>query len=355
MTHLLLSTTLLLAVSGAAAGQDRPRPAEYYNPSWSPDSRRLAFESTRDGRFAVYTVHLDGTGLTRLTVDSANNEQPSWSPDGKRIVFTSDRDGHEELYLMNADGSDQVRLTNSPGGGFYQSSFSPDGRWIAFEGRYEQVSNSELLFVVAVDGSGRRQLTDSTTNSVSPHWSPDGRWLAFTQNPRTAPPPRGSTCDVVQAFIRTRDAAQEVAVIRPDGTGLRFLTHNAVNDCCPRWSVDGTAVYFTTTRNGGVAIFAMDPDGSNVRVVAADASMPAWSPDGRTLYFVATRDGTAAAFAMDPDGSNLRRIADTGTVPNLTLSPDGRYFAYTKMVRGSAGVYLFEIASGQERLVAGGP
>ncbi len=335
------------------APQGPPQPPQYYNPDWSPDSKRITFESTRDGKFSIYTVGRDGSGLRRLTVDTVNNEQPRWSPDGRRIVFISDRDGHDELYLMNADGSDQTRLTSSPTGDFYQASFSRDGRWIAFQGRYDPSSRSELLFVIRPDGSGRRQLTDSMLNSVSPHWSPDGRWLAFTMNPRIQPLPRGSTREAVRAFMRERDAAQEIAVIRADGTALRRLTGNAVNDCCPRWSADGRELYFMSTRDSAEAIYAIRPDGGGLRRIVAPAKEPIASPDGRTVYFVSTEEG-AGLFAMDPDGSHIRRLADAAVVPGPELSRDGRYFAYTKTVDGRAGVYIFDIANRKERLVAGG-
>src|SRR5262245_50295014 len=91
-------TALVLACSAASA-QEKPKPVYYINPAWSPDGRRLAFESTRDGPFAIYVIGVDGTGLTKLSSGSAAEGQPSWSPDGTQLVFTSNRDGHEDLYI----------------------------------------------------------------------------------------------------------------------------------------------------------------------------------------------------------------------------------------------------------------
>ena len=58
-------------------------------------------------------MNTDGSGQTRITNLVANFE-PSWSPDGKRIAFGSLRDGNSEIYVMNADGSGQTRITNNP-------------------------------------------------------------------------------------------------------------------------------------------------------------------------------------------------------------------------------------------------
>lgn len=83
-------------------------------PRWSPDGRRIAWASWRDGTWGVHVMNADGAGPTRLTGTEADSSYPSWSPDGNRIAFQSNRDGNYEIYAMNADGSAQTRLTNHP-------------------------------------------------------------------------------------------------------------------------------------------------------------------------------------------------------------------------------------------------
>ncbi len=71
-------------------------------PDWSPDGRRIAFDSDRDGNFEVYAMNADGSGVTRLTVRDAHDVGPAWSPDGRRIAFHSNReDGNWDIYVMN--------------------------------------------------------------------------------------------------------------------------------------------------------------------------------------------------------------------------------------------------------------
>jgi len=58
-------------------------------------------------------MNADGSEVTQLTDDDANDMFPAWSPDGTRITFHSNRDGNVEIYVMNADGSNVMNLTNN--------------------------------------------------------------------------------------------------------------------------------------------------------------------------------------------------------------------------------------------------
>lgn len=197
------------------------RQIEFYNPDWSRDGRTLLFESTLDGKFAIYTINVDGTGLRRLTVDTANNEQPRWSHDGKRIVFSSDRAGHLDLYVMNADGSGQTRLTTTSGGGYYQSSFSPDDRWILFQGRPDNRETRDRVYLIRSDGSGSwRRLSDSAYGAEGPRWAADGS-ITFKQ----VPYPKRFWNEMTPAGMDSAKQATRVMTVRPDGSGLRAVSN----------------------------------------------------------------------------------------------------------------------------------
>ena len=70
--------------------------------------------SKRDGNYEIYIMNADGSNVTRLTDNPAEDTFPSLSPDGKRIAFQSARDGYNEIYVMDSDGSKVTRLTNVP-------------------------------------------------------------------------------------------------------------------------------------------------------------------------------------------------------------------------------------------------
>src|SRR2546426_8629460 len=74
---------------------------------------RIAFVSNRAGNDEIYVMKADGTGVTRLTNNSAADLEPAWSPDGTRLAFVSHRAGNDEIYVMNANGTGVTRLTNN--------------------------------------------------------------------------------------------------------------------------------------------------------------------------------------------------------------------------------------------------
>ncbi len=83
--------------------------------SWSPDGTRIAFQMWRQGRFDIYTIQPDGSHLTQLTFDNAQNADPRWSPDGTMISYSAlDGSDHYQLYVMNADGSDPHLVFAAP-------------------------------------------------------------------------------------------------------------------------------------------------------------------------------------------------------------------------------------------------
>ena len=86
---------------------------------------------TANTGYALYVMDADGRHQRRLTYMQAEEGLPAWSPDGRRIAFASNRDGNSEVYVMHADGSHQRRLTRHPASDAFPA-WSPDGKRIAF-------------------------------------------------------------------------------------------------------------------------------------------------------------------------------------------------------------------------------
>ena len=270
-----------------------------------PFEGRIAFTSDRDGNWEIYAMNADGSGVVRLTNNSADDWYPSWSPDGRRIAFHSDRDGdgNWEIYAMNADGSGVVRLTNNSADGWYPSSWSPDGRRIAF-------ASLDAIYTMNADGSDLARLTNNS--AYAPSWSPDGRRIAFYSR---------------------RDGNREIYAMNADGSGVVRLTNNSAIDYYPSWSPDGRRIAFSSERDGNREIYAMNADGSGLARLTnnpADDEDPSWSPDGRRIAFSSERDGNREIYAMNADGSGLARLTNNSADDwHPSWSPDGRRIAFT--------------------------
>ena len=149
--------------------------------AWSPRGDKIAFVRRRDGNQEIYVMNPDGSGQRRLTRNTVGDRNPVWSPDGRRIAFES----NWQVYLMNADGSGQRRLTRN-GARNFAPAWSPDGQRIAFErrvGRKKYGSCSGCgrastfqVYVMNTDGSAARMLAQ---DGAQPFWSPDGQKIAF--------------------------------------------------------------------------------------------------------------------------------------------------------------------------------
>ena len=150
------------------------------SPRWSADGKMIVYFSGNSQSIYkdsdIYIMNADGSDPRNLTNSKGGGETyPFFSPDGKRIAFTSYRDGNAEIYIMDADGSDQRRLTNNPARDD-NARWSPDGAIINFgtnrDGNYE-------VYTMNADGSEKQNVTSHPSNDVDMSWSPDGRRVAF--------------------------------------------------------------------------------------------------------------------------------------------------------------------------------
>ena len=230
---------------------------------------RVAFASDRTGNFDIYTMNASGTGVTRLTTDAADERDPSWSPDGKQIAFTRKNgpsDFTSDIFVMNADGSNQRKIVR--GGA---PKFSPDGKQLAYHALLGENVNIPLaLWVVNLDGTGKRVVTDSGSD---PTWTPDGRSLVFG----------GITGPIVNVW--------KIAVT--PGAKREHLYSDPIFACMPDVSPDGKHVAYVTAKISDVDISQIatklvvatigGPPGVRITESPNWEFAPSWSADGTMI------------------------------------------------------------------------
>jgi len=140
---------------------------------WSPDGEMIAFVRTQDDNLDIYVVAKPDAGTwregvqeLRLTQTPEQDISPDWSPDSRALAFVSSRDGNPEIYTMRADGARQRRLTNN-GHDDLEPVWSPDGQKIAF---VSYAFGAGEIFVTDADGSDQQRLTNNNAEENSPDW-----------------------------------------------------------------------------------------------------------------------------------------------------------------------------------------
>ena len=283
----------------------------------APSGDQLALEILGD----LYLLPIEGGTAKAISQGMGYDVQPRFSPDGKRIAFVSDRDGAIGLWTLPLDGGEPEKLA-SPGqrGDFASPEWSPDGQHVIVAKTSFGLRGYEL-WAYHIDGGKGVQITQSAPegkktprnlrhNALGAVYSPDGRYLYY------ATKPGGFSYNQMfpQWWIVRRDLREgtEDAIIEAQGSAMR-----------PRLSPDGSLLAYATRYEQQTGLRLRNLETGEDRWLA----YPVQRDDQESRY---TRD-LLPGYAFAPDGQSLfftadggiRRVSiETGEVADIPFSAD---------------------------------
>jgi len=244
---------------------------------------------------------------------------------------------------------------------FFTGEYGVFGTQIAFSSK---VGRFKEIFVMDMDGSNVRQLTNDRGLAMSSSWNPAGNALAFTSYRSRIPDlftidvasraitqvTRGPAMELGGRFLpgdrflvsRSIGDDSDILVLGKDGSVQAKLTPpNGAIDVSPVVSPDGTSMLFVSNRAGGPQVYSMRMDGSGVTRVSFVTSnyctSPSWSPKGDRIAFVCRADSGFQIFTAAPDGSSPLQLTSVGDNEDPEFSPDGRYLVFASTYERGAG------------------
>jgi Tol biopolymer transport system component len=348
-----------------------PAEARYHALTFSPDGTYIYYVLITKESHArtLYRVSVLGGPTKKLLEDVQT--AISFSPDGTQFVFRRTLDDRREagLFIANADGSGQREIAAIP----YPESladpaWSPDGKLIASAaGNAQTVASMYVLGVSTEDWSMRRLSAQPWQWIGQMAWLDDSSGLVMLARERWSSPgqvwqlsyPSGEARRVtndsnmynrlslaaqpnVMAALQSKQVSNVWIIPANDASRARQITSGAGGyrgDLS--WTPDGRVVY-DSELGSATSISRMDSDGSNPKQLTGELTGRAYvgrstvSPDGRYIAFTSDLTGERHIWLMNADGSNPVQLTNGNGEDNPQYSPDGRWVFYTSLERAGA-------------------
>jgi Tol biopolymer transport system component len=153
---------------------------QYRIPRWSPDGKQLAVYSNRRGRFQIWSINVDGSGMRQISDEASGSVlRAVWSPDGARLAGSHEDGSTFILSLLKGESVRPIPAPADPAESFDVWTWSPDGEWLAGHRKSRKTGNYEGIAVYSLKTGKFQNLTDSGT---SPVWLKDSRRFLFVKD-----------------------------------------------------------------------------------------------------------------------------------------------------------------------------
>jgi serine/threonine protein kinase len=250
--------------------------------SLSSDGKTLTYISYREGNYDIWLKNLVTGRDVRLLETRENEYYPTLSPDGSRLAFYTERDGKRTTYVMHTTGGAPEKICEDCG---TISSWSADNRHLLYIRALEQPRRSIGVLEVAT-GQKTAVLEHPQYNLYQPVYSPDGRWIAF--------------------YARITPSRNQMFVAQPHTPPQQWIpiTDGSTYDLKPRWSPEGSELYFFSERDRFRCIWAQGVDRTTRRPVSAPRAVCHFHSSQRPLMNVAV-NALGLAVAADKIVFNL--------------------------------------------------
>ena len=313
-------------------------------PTWSPDSRQIAFSRYSDGVLSILTVPVLGGREHRLYRGKESmGGGLSWSPDGNSIAYVAspsgDRTRSSISFLSLADYSTH-EITSPPPGYLDRSPmFSPDGKRLAFiRSTIAGVSND--IYVMSTSGGGPKRLTfDRRPIMGSPAWTADSREIIFSSDRGVA----------IGLWRVSAGGCVPVPVAGPVGEAVwPSIPTNGKHNLVYEQGVFKSNIWRLDLRDSAHHDRAPFPIVSE----KGDKMRPELSPDGKKVAFESNRLGFWDLWTCEIEKGDCTQITSLhGTAGRARWSPDGRYIAFEFHPNEHSEIYLVEVAGGVPHLM----
>lgn len=327
----------------ASGGTPRPLTKEGANthPRWSPDSKRIAFHSTRSGDSQIWAMDADGGNQKAMTSLSTGAEGLKWSPDGKSFLFTS------TVYPeCNADDACNKRKLDAEKNSKVKAKVYTSllyRHWTEWQG-----ARRKHLMLMPSEGGTVRDLTPGLQYDVPPfslsggddyEVSPDGKEVVYAAN-----------TDENQAMSTN----WEIFLVPVEGGEARKISSSPGADASPRFSPDGKFIAWRMQAKAGFEsdrwrLVAMNREAgaSTVLTENLDRNVTGfvWHPDSKRIAFTVEDRGRQTAQMIAATGGGARVITQGAQhVDDLQFTADGKTLVYTEQ-SGSMPVEIFKANS----------